>query len=80
MSFLWIKKKIYPVKKDNDAIRCCFCCCPQFCNHTIYLYRNFLSGTENNVGLVNDNLEGFLSDYELNNGIQKFKALDLEMY
>jgi len=74
------KKKIYPVKKDNDAIRCCYCCCPQFYNSTIYLYGNFLSGTGNLVGKVNDNYEGFSSDYELNNGIEKFKVLDLEIY
>ena len=25
-------KKIYPIKKGEDAIRCCNCCCPQFYN------------------------------------------------
>ena len=74
------KKKIYPVKKDRDAIRCCYCCCPQFYNSTIYLYGNFLSGTGKCVGSANDNYEGFSSDYELNNGTQSFKALDLEIY
>ena len=74
------KKKIYPVKKDKDAIRCCYCCCPQFYYSTIYLYENFLSKTDNYVGSVNDNYEGFLSDYELNNGTQNFKVLDLEIY
>ena len=43
------KQKIYPVKKDLNAIRCCFCCCPQFCNNTIYLYKNFLSSKDNYV-------------------------------
>lgn len=44
------------------------------------LYGNFLSGTGNCVGSANDNYEGFSSDYELNNGTQSFKALDLEIY
>ena len=58
------KKKIYPVKKDKGAIRCCHCCCPQFYNNTIYLYENFLSRNGNNVGSISDNYEGFSSDFE----------------
>lgn len=26
--FSFDKKRIYPIKKDSDAIRCCNCCCP----------------------------------------------------
>ena len=78
--FSFDKKKIYPVKKDLDAIRCCDCCCPQFCNSTIYLYGQFLSKGGNFVGQVKDNYEGFSSKYELNNGSQYFKALEIEVY
>ena len=76
--FSFDKKKIYSIKKDLDAIRCCYCCCPQFYN-TIYLRGNFLS-SQNHVGGVNVNYEGFSSNFELNNGSQYFKALDLEIY
>ena len=78
--FSFDKKKIYPVKKDLVAIRCCDCCCPQFYNSTIYLYRQFLSKRGNCVGEIKDNYEGFSSDYELNNGSKNFKALEIEVY
>ena len=78
--FSFDKKKICPVKKDLDAIRCCDCCCPQFYNCTIYLYGQFLSKRENFVGEIKDNYEGFSSNYELNNGSQYFKALEIEVY
>ena len=78
--FSFDRKKIYPVKKYKDAIRCCHCCCPQFCDNTIYLYGNFLSRTDNYVGQTSDNYEGFSFNYELNNGIQNFKVMDLEIY
>lgn len=81
MYFLLIKKKIYPVKKDNDAIRYCNCCGgPQFYSSTIYLNKQFLSTKSSYVGSVNDKYERFSSNYELNNGIQYFKALDVEVY
>ena len=73
-------QKIYYVKKDLDAIRCCDCCCPQFCDNTIYLNENFLSSKDNFVNPIKDNYEGFSSDYELNKGTQNFKVVDLEIY
>ena len=78
--FSFDKKMIYPIKKGKDAIRCCNCCCPQFCENTIYLYKNFLSQNENFVNPINDNYEGFTIDYELNKGTQKFSAIDLEVH
>ena len=72
-------KKVYPVKKGQDAIRCCHCCNPQFHNE-IYLKQNFLNTNENNVGKKNGNYLGFTKDYELNNGIEKYKIFELEIY
>ena len=76
--FSFDKEKIYPIKKDLDAIRCCSCC-PQF-KSSIYINKNFLSKNNSHVGPVDVNYEGFSSNYELNNGSQYFKALDLEVY
>ncbi len=73
-------QKIYYVKKDLDAIRCCSCCCPQFCDNTIYLCENFLSRKDNFVNPIKDNYEGFSSDYELNKGSLSFKVVDSEIY
>ena len=78
--FSFNKKKIYPILKGRNAIRCCYCCCPQFCNNTIYLYSEFLSKNGNFVNGKNDNYEGFSIDYELNNGNKNFKALELEIH
>ena len=72
-------KKVYPVKKGQDAIRCCHCCNPQFHNE-IYLIQNFLNTNGNNVGKKNGNYLGFTKDYELNNGIEKYKIFELEIY
>ena len=72
-------KKVYPVKKGQDAIRCCHCCNPQFHNE-IYLRQNFLNTNENNVGKKNGNYLGFTKDYELNNGIENYKIFELEIY
>ena len=73
--------KIYPVIKGKEAIRCCFCCCPQFYKGTIYLYQNFLTNTSNCVyQKKNDYYQGFTNDYELNNGKANFSAEDLEIY
>jgi len=74
------KNKIYPVMKGKNAIRCCFCCCPQFSEQTIYLYGNFLSRKDNKVNTKNDNYQGFTRDYELNNGNQNFSVEELEVY
>ena len=75
------KNKIYPVIKGKEAIRCCDCCCPQFCNGTIYLYKNFLTIGNNSVNpKKNENYQGFTYDYELNNGNQNFSVKDLEIY
>ena len=74
--FLLIKKKIYPVIKGKDAIRCCYCCCPQFCENTIYLYKNFLSRNDNMVNSKEDNYKGFTMDYELNNGSRYFTVME----
>ena len=78
--FSFDKKKIYPIIKGKDAIRCCFCCCPQFCENTIYLYHNFLSRNDNFVNSINDNYEGFTIDYELNNGTKNFTVIELEVH
>jgi hypothetical protein len=78
--FSLINKKIYPVKKSSSAIRCCSCCCPQFYSSTIYLKHDFLKHKNNCVGGKNDNYEGFIKDYELNNGNSNFKVLELEIY
>ena len=78
--FSLINKKIYPVKKNSFAIRCYYCCCPQFYSNTIYLYHNFLKHSNNYVGGKNDNYEGFTKDYELNNGNTSYKVLELEIY
>ena len=43
------KQKIYPVKKGGFAIRCCYCCCPQFYQDTIYLNNNFLKGNNSHT-------------------------------
>ena len=74
------KKKIYPIKKGKDAIRCCDCCCPQFSKNTIYLYHNFLSQNNNFVNSKDDNYEGFTIDYELNNGTKNFTVIELEIH
>ena len=66
--------------KGKNAIRCCFCCCPQFSEQTIYLYGNFLSRKDNKVNTKNDNYQGFTRDYELNNGNQNFSVEELEVY
>ena len=73
-------KKIYPVKKGQDAIRCCECCGPQFYNGVIYLKINFMKANENHVGQKSGNFMGFIKDYELNNGTRNFKILELEIY
>jgi len=73
-------KKVYPIKKGEDAIRCCFCCNPQFYNGGIYLKKNFLNRNDNNIGPKNGNYLGFEKDYELNNGISNYKILELEIY
>ena len=78
--FSFDNKKIYPVIKGKDAIRCCSCCCPQFCNDTIYLRINFLSRNDNYVNKKKDNYEGFTIDYELNKGKQCFTVLELEIH
>ena len=79
--FSFINKKIYPVKKNKEAIRCCSCCCPQFYKETIYLYHNFLTSTSNFVGKKNnDYYDGFTEDYELNNKKSSFKVTELEIY
>ena len=78
--FSFDKKKIYPIIKGKDAIRCCDCCCPQFCDNTIYLYKNFLSQNNNFVNSINDNYEGFTIDYELNNGTKNFTVIELEVH
>ena len=74
------KRKIYPIIKGKDAIRCCGCCCPQFCQSTIYLNPNFLTNKSCYVNSKNENYEGFTMDYELNNGNQYFSALELEVH
>ena len=66
--------------KGKDAIRCCHCCCPQFCENTIYLYKNFLSTNNNYVSPKKDNYEGFTMDYELNNGTNNFTVIELEIH
>ena len=73
------KKLVYPIKKGKDAVRCCNCCCPQFCINTIYLSKNFLSNS-NQVNAKDDNYKGFTINYELNNGTEYFKVLELEIY
>ncbi len=78
--FSFDKKKIYPIKKGKDAIRCCSCCCPQFCENSIYLYKNFLSQNENFVNYKDENYEGFTIDYELNNGTKNFTVIELEIH
>ena len=75
------KQKIYPVKIGGDAIRCCYCCCPQFYQNTIYLNNNFLKGNNSQTCTSKEgNYIGFNSDYELNDGIQSFKVSELEVF
>ena len=75
------KNKIYPVIKGKEAIRCCHCCCPQFYQETIYLYKNFLRNTSIFVNSKkNDYYQGFREDYELNDGKKNFSIKDLEIY
>ena len=73
-------RKIYPIKKGKEAIRCCNCCGPQFYNEVIYLQKGFINRSDNFVGKISDNYNGFTKDYELNNGTPKFKILELEIY
>ena len=75
------KNKIYPIIKGKDAIRCCWCCCPQFYPNIIYLYKDFLTNKQNYVNNKNnDYYEGFTIDFELNNVKQYFSALVLEVH
>ena len=75
------KQKIYPVKIGGNAIRCCYCCCPQFYQNTIYLNNNFLKGNNSQTCTSKEgNYIGFNSDYELNDGIQCFKVSELEVF
>ena len=78
--FSFNTNKIYPVKKGQDAIRCCDCCGPQFYSGVIYLLKNFMNTNDNYVCQKSENYMGFTKDYELNNGTQKFKILELEIY
>ena len=73
-------KKIYPINKGQDAIRCCYCCGPQFHDGVIYLQKGFMNQNNSFVGRKNGNYNGFTKDYELNNGISNFKVLELEIY
>ena len=78
--FSFDTKKIYPVIKCQDTIRCCYCCGPQFYNGVIYLHINFMNTNNNYCGQKNGNYMGFTKDYELNNGTNNFKILELEIY
>ena len=51
--FSLTKNKIYPVKKNKEAIRCCNCCCPQFYSNTIYIYHNFLTRAKTFKNIMN---------------------------
>ena len=75
------KQKIYPVKTGGKAIRCCYCCCPQFSINTIYLYGNFLKNNRSFTCTAKEgSYIGFNSDYELNDGISNFKVSELEVF
>ena len=75
------KQKIYPVKKDEVAIRCCYCCFPQFYQNTIYLYKDFLQNNKSVTCTAKKaNYIGFNSDYELNGGTEYFKVSELEVF
>ena len=74
------KQKIYSIKKDKNAIRCCYCCCPQF-KDVIYLYGGFLKRNDNfTCKAAEGPYTGFNSDYELNDGNQYFKISELEVF
>ncbi len=75
------KKKLYPVRTGEKAIRCCFCCCPQFYMKTIYLKPNFLKENNSYTCTAKEgSYIGFNSDYELNDGTQNFKVSELEVF
>ena len=75
------KQKIYPVKTGGKAIRCCYCCCPQFSINTIYLDGNFLKNNRSFTCTAKEgSYIGFNSDYELNGGTEYFKVSELEVF
>ena len=75
------KQKIYPVKKGGNAIRCCYCCSPQFYSSTIYLNKDFLKGNNSSTCKAKEgSYLGFNSDYELNDGTPTFKVSELEVF
>ena len=75
------KKKIYPVKKGGNSIRCCDCCGPQFSEKTIYIYDGFLNRSDNMCCTASEGYYvGFSSDYELNDGTRNYKISELEVF
>ena len=78
-------KKIYPIRREENAIYCGNGLLSNFFNgkdglSSLYIADNFFLYNNNTCNLKDTSFEGFNSDYELNNGNQNFKILNLEIY
>ena len=85
--FNFQNRKIYHIKKDENAIYCVNISLINFYSgrgcSTLRVSNNFLSynNIDNHTCDLKDNaLNGFNSDYELNNGNQCFSIIDFEIY
>ena len=80
-------KKIYPIRREENAIYCGNEWLSNFFHgngglSSLHIANNFFSEMiiNNTCNLKDTSFEGFNSDYELNNGNQNFKILNLEIY
>ena len=83
--FNFQNRKIYHIKKDENAIYCVNISLINFYSgrgcSTLRVSNNYLSNDSNNTCNLNDTVfNGFNSDYELNNGNQCFSIIDFEIY
>ncbi len=78
-------KKIYPIRREENAIYCGNGWLSNFFHgngglSSLHIANNFFLNNNNTCNLKDTSFEGFNSDYELNNGNQNFKILNLEIY
>ena len=78
-------KKIYPIRREENAIYCGNGWLSNFYHGkggaaSLHIANNFFLNNNNTCNLKDTSFEGFNSDYELNNGNQNFKILNLEIY
>ena len=78
-------KKIYTIKKGENAIDCNVRWLTNFYNSkgscsSLKIQNNFFSNVSNTCKLKDTAFEGFVRDYELNNGSQYFTVSNLEVF